>query len=144
MPKPDVGAGLVVDYAGATTESPVGRPVPRLTIVAQDESRLSLDDAMGPDFALTAVDVKSEIDTVTDRIRELDPVTRCVRIGLHHGADYTPGDDEAHRWCQLHRGKIFLVRPDRYIAISVPHAGIVASIDKFLAATSLPKDEMDT
>ena len=131
MPKPDVGAGLVVRQPGDARDSQLGRPVPRLNLIRRDGGHTTLDDAMGAGFALVAVDVEGDIDIADTNARQLDPDIRCVQISLNTTAEYSPGDDAGQQWCQQHRGRIFLVRPDRYVAVSTEPAEIASAINAF-------------
>lgn len=132
MPKPDVSAGLVVGQRSDANDSQLGRPVPRLKLIQRDGGSTTLDDAMGVGFALVAVDVDDHFDPADTNAHQLDPDMPCVRIGLNTTADYSPEDEAGQQWCQQHRGRIFLVRPDRYVAIVEDPAGIGSAIDEFL------------
>lgn len=133
MPRPDVSAGLVAGPRGSAVDGLIGRPVPNLALIHEDGSHASLDDVMGAGFAVVGIDAHCRLEDTVRKIRMLDPHANEVRIGIDSGTQYAPGGETGREWCRKYRGKILLVRPDRYIALAASVAELEQAMDEFLA-----------
>lgn len=125
MPKPWLERGFLV-HEGDRALSPVGRTFPRLSLATDEGCTLSIDAVAGNNFSLVgiglpAAQVKESAAHALCRALNV----RQIAIGLDEA---TPGDadgvtvgrlvsEEQRKWLQPHHlGKVFLIRPDRYVA----------------------------
>lgn len=133
-PAPRFARGFLIADDKPARETLVGRMLPQPEVVDGKGASRRLDDVLGPGFALLFVNVDpSETDAALDHPlwRRLD--VRPVLLGgqAKPGGETMGFPDGA--WparFAAYRGRVLLVRPDRYVAASFAPDAAVATADR--------------
>ncbi len=121
LPRPFLKQGLLVRGPGED-DGVTGRIFPRLYLLAANAEPTSIDGVAGTWFALVGVDVPlGELERfgLLRPWRDLQP--RLIAL-VDEQADrrstgtYSVKDERGREFLGRHRGKIMIVRPDRYVA----------------------------
>jgi 3-(3-hydroxy-phenyl)propionate hydroxylase len=119
-PPPRFTEGLVV--ADESDDTFVGRMVPQPDVITHDLRRMQLDDALGPGFALLAVELPADWRPRHSLWRRLEAKPVLLRLddrfapvvdGVEAVAD---ADAMLTQVLRQYRGRVMVVRPDRYVA----------------------------
>ena len=121
LPRPFLKQGLLVRGPGRTMAF-TGRIFPRLYLLAANAEPTSIDGVAGTWFALVGVDVPlGELERfgLLRPWRDLQP--RLIALVDEQAArrstgTYSVKDERGREFLGRHRGKIMIVRPDRYVA----------------------------
>ena len=127
-PEPRFHDGFLIADDETPKRTLVGRMLPQPNVTAVDGDTVKLDDLLGPGFALLAVGADAAA-ALADFDRPVWAHLEARRVALLP-TDGEPGDDlprdrlriariaagEISRKLDPYRGKILLIRPDRYVA----------------------------
>ena len=122
LPRPFLKQGLLFHDRGRD-DGITGRILPRLGLIAADGTPTSIDQAAGSWFALVGVGVPLASLQAAARLspwRQLAP--SLVALASEHGAAqsssnaFSVGDARGRALFESSRGKVLVLRPDRYVA----------------------------
>ncbi len=137
LPKPLLRHGLIARGADEDANSLTGRIIPRIGLRAQSGERAFIDDLAGPGFALLGLQVEATalagaaahplwaaLAAKQLLINELPDTLRMAALA------FTVDDDAGRALLARYRGKILVLRPDRYVAGIAAPAGFEALSDR--------------
>jgi 3-(3-hydroxy-phenyl)propionate hydroxylase len=137
-PEPRFHDGFLVADDETPKRTLVGRMLPQPTVTAADGRTAKLDDLLGPGFALLAIgaDAAAALAALDQPVWTHLEARRVALLPTDGEAgDNLPRDklriaqiatDDISRKLEPYRGKILLIRPDRYVATAASPAGSAA------------------
>ena len=137
-PEPRFHDGFLIADDETPKRTLVGRMLPQPDVTALDGDTLKLDDLLGPGFALLAIGADAAA-ALADIDQPVWTHLEARRVALlptdGEPGDGLPGDrlriariaaEDISRKLEPYRGKILLIRPDRYVAAACLPAGAAA------------------
>jgi 3-(3-hydroxy-phenyl)propionate hydroxylase len=140
-PMPQYRDGVVAPHGGA--RSPVGRMFIQPTVDMPEGRQVRLDDALGTGFAVLGYDIDpaaclSQEDRAflatfhTTYVKVVDARPGQAKRETHNLGTLVAEDTEGHlrEWFLRSRGRIAVIRPDRYLAALTDEHGIGPAIQQ--------------
>ena len=137
-PEPRFHDGFLIADDETPKRTLVGRMLPQPDVTALDGDTLKLDDLLGPGFALLAIGADAAA-ALADIDQPVWTHLEARRVALlptdGEPGDGLPGDrlriariaaEDISRKLEPYRGRILLIRPDRYVAAACLPAGAAA------------------
>jgi len=137
-PEPRFHDGFLIADDETPKRTLVGRMLPQPDVTALDGDTLKLDDLLGPGFALLAIGADAAA-ALADFDQPVWTHLEARRVALlptdGEPGDGLPGDrlriariaaEDISRKLEPYRGRILLIRPDRYVAAACSPAGAAA------------------
>ncbi|WP_168213065.1 MULTISPECIES: FAD-dependent monooxygenase [unclassified Bradyrhizobium] len=123
LPRPFFRRGFLARDAGQNDDGLTGRMLPRVKLAETNGRELAIDDAVGQGFGLIGFHVeRAALNRAANHPlwRSLRPAILLVRDRDDAGDTVGPSlhaiDDRGRALVATHRGKILILRPDRYVA----------------------------
>jgi 3-(3-hydroxy-phenyl)propionate hydroxylase len=122
LPRPFFKSGLLVQDVEQTDDGVTGRILPRIWLAGFGGPHLAVDNAVGQGFGLIGLHIeRAALDAAADH-----PLWRLLRPTLLLVEDESSTDpderslrvigEQGRALFAAHRGKILVLRPDRYVA----------------------------
>ena len=118
----------------ADRRSAVGRLIPLRDVFGDDGERISLDEALGPGFAVLGLDCDPRTRLMPQARASWEATEArflSIRSGTSEVAEHELGDatGQLWNWFRRHRAEVAVIRPDRYVYAAgagktIPHAAL--------------------